>query len=426
MTLTEKDQHYIWHPYTQMQNALPIIPIVSGKGATLIAEDGKTYIDAVASWWTNLHGHGHPFIAERIAQQAKQLEHVIFAGFTHQPAVDLAEKLITALPNNQKKVFYSDNGSTAVEVALKMVFQYWYNHKQAKKIIIAFENAYHGDTFGAMAVSGRSTFTKPFENFLFDVKTIPVPVNGKEQISIAALNAIIGGHKENIAGFIFEPLIQGTAGMIMYSAEALDQLLDICKANTIFTIADEVMTGFGRTGKLFASDYLKNKPDIFCLSKGITGGFLPFGVTTCSVTIYDAFLSSDKSKTFFHGHSYTANPIVCAAALANLELFEKENTLEKVKQIQAQHEAFIPTVIDNDRVLDIRVLGSILALEIKVADASYFSELRDYIYNYFLEWGILLRPLGNTVYILPPYCISKAELDYIYHHIRLLLIQLEK
>ncbi len=426
MTLTEKDQHYIWHPYTQMQNPLPIIPIVSGKGATLIAEDGKTYIDAVASWWTNLHGHGHPYIAERIAKQAKQLEHVIFAGFTHQPAVDLAEKLITALPNNQEKVFYSDNGSTAVEVALKMVFQYWYNNKQAKKIIIAFENAYHGDTFGAMAVSGRSSFTKPFETFLFDVKTIPVPVNGKEQISIDALNAIIAEHKEDIAGFIFEPLIQGTAGMVMYSAEVLDRLLDICKANTIFTIADEVMTGFGRTGKLFACNYLKNEPDIFCLSKGITGGFLPLGLTTCNAIIYNAFLSSDKSKTFFHGHSYTANPIACAAALANLELFEKENTLEKIKQIQALHEAFIPTVIGNNRVLDIRVLGSILALEIKVSDASYFSELRDKIYNYFLEWGILLRPLGNTVYILPPYCISNEELEYIYHHIRLLLIQLEK
>jgi adenosylmethionine---8-amino-7-oxononanoate aminotransferase len=426
MTLKEKDEKYIWHPYTQMQNALPIIPIKSGKGSLLYGEDGKSYIDAVSSWWTNMHGHAHPYIAEKIAQQAAKLEHVIFAGFTHQPAADLAKKLIEILPDNQAKIFYSDNGSTAVEVALKMVFQYWGNQNKNKKIIIAFENAYHGDTFGAMSVSGRSAFTKPFNAFLFEVIFIPPPVKGQEAKSTDTLKKIIVHHKDQIAAFIFEPLVQGTAGMVVHEADGLDELIAICQHNNIFTIADEVMTGFGRTGKMFTSDYLKNKADIFCLSKGITGGFLPFGVTSCNIKIFNAFLSNDKSKTFFHGHSYTANPIVCAAALANLELFEIENTLEKIKWIEAQHQAFIPKIIGNGRILDIRVLGSILAIEIRVADASYFSDLRDKIYNYFIENGILLRPLGNIIYILPPYCISQKELDYVYSHITTLLIQLEK
>jgi adenosylmethionine---8-amino-7-oxononanoate aminotransferase len=426
MTLKEKDEKYIWHPYTQMQNTLPIIPIKSGKGSLLYAEDGKSYIDAVSSWWTNMHGHAHPYIASKIAQQTEQLEHVIFAGFTHQPAVDLAEKLIEILPDNQAKIFYSDNGSTAVEVALKMVFQYFHNKADSKKIIIAFENAYHGDTFGAMSVSSRSAFTHAFDTFLFDIRTIPAPIKGMEEKSIHALKVILEKEQESIAAFIFEPLIQGTAGMVMHDANTLDAIIAICKAQNIFTIADEVMTGFGRTGKMLASDYLKNKPDIFCLSKGITGGFLPLGVTSCTIEIFNAFLSDDKSKTFFHGHSYTANPLACSAAIANLEVFETENTLEKIKWIEAQHKAFIPKIIGCGRVLDVNVLGSILVIEIRVADASYFSELRNNIYNYFIENGILLRPLGNILYILPPYCISQAELDYIYTHITTLLIQLEK
>jgi adenosylmethionine---8-amino-7-oxononanoate aminotransferase len=426
MTLQEKDEKYIWHPYTQMQNALSIIPIKSGKGSVLYGEDGKSYIDAVSSWWTNTHGHAHPYIAKKIAQQAEQLEHVIFAGFTHQPALDLAEKLIEILPNNQAKIFYSDNGSTAIEVALKMVFQYWGNKNKSKKIIIAFENGYHGDTFGAMSVSGRSAFTKPFDAFLFDVIFIPPPIKGHEVKSIDALKNTIAHQKDQIAAFIFEPLVQGTAGMVMHEADGLDELITICQQHNIFTIADEVMTGFGRTGKILASDYLKNKADIFCLSKGITGGFLPLGITSCAIEIFNAFLSNDKSKTFFHGHSYTANPIVCAAAIANIELFEIENTLEKINWIEAQHQTFVSSIIGNVKIFDIRILGSILAIEIKVEDASYFSDLRDRMYHYFIENGILLRPLGNIIYILPPYCISKEELEYIYLHITTLLFQLEK
>jgi adenosylmethionine---8-amino-7-oxononanoate aminotransferase len=426
MSIVEKDKYFIWHPYTQMHNALPHIPIVKAEGALLYDEQGNTYIDAISSWWTNVHGHAHPTIANAIAKQAAILEHVIFAGFTHTPAVHLAEKLLSVLPDNQQKVFYSDNGSTAVEVALKMTLQYWHNQNKPKSILIAFEGAYHGDTFGAMSVSARSAFTKAFDGFLFEVKTIPVPVEGNEQKSLGALQALIAQYSDDIAGFIYEPLLQGTAGMVMFEAAILDSLISICQAHQIICIADEVLTGFGRTGKLFASHYLTTKADIICLSKGITGGFLPLGVTTCSQKIYEAFLSDDKMKTFFHGHSYTANPIICAAAIANLTVFEIENTLEKINTIYHQHLAFAATLKHQAKVEKVRVMGSVFALDIKVNDASYFSSLRDTMYKIALENGVLLRPLGNVLYILPPYCISDAELHQVYDTVRDILAQLEK
>jgi adenosylmethionine-8-amino-7-oxononanoate aminotransferase len=417
MTLAERDKKYIWHPYTQMKNALPVIPVVSASKTLLYGEDGKTYIDAVSSWWTNIHGHAHPYIADKIYKQASQLEHLIFAGFTHQPAVDLAESLLQLLRSGQEKVFYSDNGSTAVEVALKMAFQYWHNQGQARKLVIAFENAYHGDTFGAMSVSGRSAFTVPFESFLFDVKTIPVPVAGKEQECIQSLQQIIHDHKNEIASFIFEPLVQGTAGMVMYDAVVLDKLLQLCREEHILTIADEVMTGFGRTGNIFASDYLHNKADIFCFSKGITGGFMPLGVTTCTNQVFEAFLSDQRSKTFFHGHSYTANPLACSAALASLQLLVEKETIQQIASITQQHKQFAANNCDHEHWKDIRVTGTILAVNFSVNDQSYFSTIRDKMYSYFIENGILLRPLGNILYVMPPYCISEEELNYIYHHI---------
>jgi adenosylmethionine---8-amino-7-oxononanoate aminotransferase len=417
MTLVERDKKYTWHPYTQMKNALPVIPVVSASKTLLYAEDGKTYIDAVSSWWTNLHGHAHPHIATQIYKQASQLEHVIFAGFTHQPAVDLAESLLQLLGSNQEKVFYSDNGSTAVEVALKMAFQYWHNQGQERKMVIAFENAYHGDTFGAMSVSGRNAFTAPFESFLFNVKTIPVPLAGKEQECIRSLQQILNDHKNEIASFIFEPLVQGTAGMIMYDAGILDELIQLCRNEQIVTIADEVMTGFGRTGKFFASDYLRNKADIFCFSKGITGGFMPLGVTTCTNRVFEAFLSDQRSKTFFHGHSYTANPLACSAALASLQLLGEKETIQQIENITQQHKHFAKNNSDHQQWKDIRVTGTILAMNFSVTDQSYFSTIRDKMYSYFIENGILLRPLGNILYVMPPYCISEEELNYIYHHI---------
>ncbi|GAB3196848.1 adenosylmethionine-8-amino-7-oxononanoate aminotransferase [Pontibacter aydingkolensis] len=415
MDLAQRDHNVIWHPYTQMKTAALPIPIVRGEGALLFAEDGTTYIDAVASWWVNLHGHAHPHIAQRVAEQLNTLEHVIFAGFTHPAAVELAERLIQILPQNQKRAFYSDNGSTAVEVAIKMAIQYWNNVGEPKRKIIALRDSYHGDTFGAMAVSSRSTFTAPFWSYLFDVKFIDVPVPGEEEESIKQLEAIaIAG---GAAAFIFEPLVLGTAGMVMYTPEVLDRLMGICQKYNILTIADEVMTGFGRTGRTFASHYLQHQPDIMCFSKGLTGGTMALGLTTCSNQMYEAFLHHDKSKTFFHGHSYTGNPIACAAGLASLDLLLKEETQQSINRIVEQHTQFAEKVKQLQYVKETRQQGTILAVEFEAGGTSYFSNLRDTLYNFALQQGVLLRPLGNIIYIIPPYCITNEQLQQVYQTI---------
>lgn len=415
MNLTERDLKVIWHPYTQMQTALPPIGIVRGEGACLYDEKGKEYIDAVSSWWVNIHGHAHPHIAAKVAQQLQKLEHVIFAGFTHQPAVELAERLLAILPANQTKVFYSDNGSTAVEVALKMCLQYWYNKGQQRTKILAFKNAYHGDTFGAMAVSGRSAFTNAFEKLLFEVEFIDLPTAQ----NIDELRTRTSALSTQLACFIFEPLVQGSAGMLMYEAQYLNELMQHCKTEGIFTIADEVFTGFGRTGKNFATDHVAQDADIMCFSKGLTGGTMALGVTTCTQYIYDAFLSDDRLKTLFHGHSFTANPVACAAALASMDLFVDAATAQNVQRITESHAAFALLVKDHPRIKAIRQTGTILAMEWETGnDTSYFSTLRDTLYQYFLNAGIILRPLGNVLYILPPYCITNTQLNYIYSTIQ--------
>lgn len=410
-SLAERDQAVIWHPYTQMQNASPAIPIVRGEGVYLIAENGKKYLDAVSSWWVNIHGHAHPYIAQKVAEQLKTLEHVIFAGFTHLGAVELAERLLDILPSGQNKVFYSDNGSTAVEVALKMCFQYWSNQGQSRTKVLAFNNSYHGDTFGAMAVSSRSAFTGPFEKLLFDVEFIDVPDKG----NIESLKSQLSAMSSQLSVFIFEPLVQGAGGMQMYEAEYLDQLIAHCKNEGILTIADEVMTGFGRTGKLFASDHLTQQPDLMCFSKGLTGGTMALGITTCTLSIYEAFLSEDKLKTLFHGHSFTANPIACSAALASLDILLDHETLESIKRISERHQQFAAVISKHSKVKALRQTGTILALEWETGEGtSYFNNLRDNLYNFFLQEGIILRPLGNIIYIMPPYCITNEQLNYIY------------
>lgn len=410
-SLAERDKSCIWHPYTQMKTAALPVPIVRGEAELLFDENGKKYIDAVSSWWVNIHGHSHPYIAEKVAAQFNTLEHVIFAGFTHPPAVELAEALLKILPENQSKIFYSDNGSTAVEVALKICFQYWSNMGQKRQKVVAFQNSYHGDTFGAMAVSARSAFTAPFENLLFDVVYIETP----NAFNISKLKSQIDAIKSEVAAFIYEPLVQGSGGMLMYEAKYLDELLACFKEFDIFAIADEVMTGFGRTGELFASYYLTNLPDIVCLSKGLTGGTMALGVTSCTQRIYDAFLSDDKSKTLFHGHSFTANPIACTAALASLDITLRPETIENIKRIGLKHQQFAERIKGHKKLKDIRQTGTIIALEWETGeDYSYFSSLRDNLYNYFLEEGIILRPLGNVLYILPPYCITDKHLEYIY------------
>ena len=411
MSLVDRDLKAIWHPYTQMKTALSPVPIVRGEGACLYDENGKRYIDAVSSWWVNIHGHANPYIAQKVAEQLNKLEHVIFAGFTHQPAVELAERLLAVLPSNQQKAFYSDNGSTAVEVAIKMCLQYWHNQGINRTKILAFKNAYHGDTFGAMAVSGRSAFTAAFDNLLFEVEFIDTP----NESNIEGLKSHISNLKSDLSCFIFEPLVQGASGMLMYEAKYLDELMVHCRNEDVLLIADEVFTGFGRTGKRFACDHLSVQPNIMCFSKGLTGGTMALGLTTCTQQIFDAFLSDDRLKTLFHGHSYTANPVACSAGLASLDLFLDPSSQQNIDRIVNSHKEFAIKIKDHPKIRTTRQTGTILAMEWETgSDTSYFSSLRDRLYLYFLEAGIILRPLGNIIYILPPYCITDEQLNYIY------------
>ncbi|MFY9307440.1 MAG: adenosylmethionine--8-amino-7-oxononanoate transaminase [Bacteroidia bacterium] len=420
MTLQERDKNTVWHPFTQLKTAPLPIAIVKGEGAYFYDEQGKRYIDGIASWWVNVHGHCHPYLTKKISEQLHTLEHTLFSGFTHEPAVQLAERLLKRLPGNQSKIFYSDNGSTAVEVALKMAFQFWSNMGAPKTKVIAFENAYHGDTFGGMSVGARNAFNKPFSKLLFDVIHIPVPVKGREQESLNVLKTAL--QQGDVASFIFEPLVQGAAGMVMYSPEILDELIKICKSEGVITIADEVMTGFGRTGKFFASNYLEQQPDIVCMSKGITGGVMPLGATSCAQFIYDAFLSDDKMKTFFHGHSYTANPTACSAALASMDLFDKPEAFENIERIAKKHSAFLEKIKMHKTLKDARHTGTILAFEVKTSEHThYLNSLAEHISSFFIAKGIILRPLGNILYILPPYCISNEDLEYIYTNIETFL-----
>jgi adenosylmethionine-8-amino-7-oxononanoate aminotransferase len=418
--LQERDKEVIWHPFTPLLQNLAVLPVKRAKGAYLYTEDGREILDAISSWWVNIHGHSNEYIAEALSRQARELEHVIFAGFTHEPAVKLAESLLNILPSRQAKVFFSDNGSTAVEVALKMAFQYWHNLGEERTKVIALEGAYHGDTFGAMSVGDRNAFVKPFWPFLFDVHTLPFPDGNNHGILLEQFRQWVAAGE--VAAFIFEPLIQGSAGMRIYPAALLDELLEIAQAAGVICIADEVMTGFGRTGKTFASDYLKQQPDIFCLSKGLTGGTLPMGVTTCTAAIQEAYRDPDIMKTFFHGHSYTANPLACAAANASLELLLNEDCQERIARISYQHQLFADRIADHPKVENARALGTIVALDIKTPEGtSYFNSKRNSLYEFFLKEQILLRPLGNTLYILPPYVITEAELDRVYQKIEYLL-----
>ena len=422
-TISERDLHVNWHPYTQMQTAGPPLAIIKGDGVWLTAEDGSKYLDAISSWWVNLHGHNHPYLMDAIRKQTEKLDHVIFSGFTHAPAVELSEALLKILPCEHEKIFYSDNGSTAVEVGLKMAVQYHANRGSKKHTIIALRDGYHGDTFGAMSAGGRGIFSTPFESHLFHVEYIDVPVAGKEMESLHQLKKIIKNH--DTAGFIFEPLLQGAAGMVIYAPEILSEMIHHCKQNDIITIADEVSTGFGRTGKYFATDYLINKPDIICMSKGITGGVMALGATSTNAKVYNGFLSDEKSKMFLHGHSYTGNPLACVVAKASLDVLQYNSTWTAINRISDQHHEFIKSVEMHPQVEDVRSLGVVLAVTvISGSEESYFNYLRDRLYNYFIDRRILLRPLGNVIYIMPPYCITNKELSIVYTAILDLLDEL--
>lgn len=410
----------LWHPYTQHKTALPPVAIVRGEGALLWDEDGKEYIDAIASWWVNPFGHSNRVIADAIYKQLTTLEHVLFGGFTHEPAVLLGEKLLSMLPPNQKRIFFSDNGSTAVEVAIKAALQFYYNRGRKRTTLIAFEDAFHGDTFAAMAASGISLYTQAFAEMFIDVVRIPVPVPGREEESCRALLDAIKGN--DVAAYIFEPLVQGAAGMVMYEPEALDALISICRDHGVLTIADEVMTGFGKTGKTFACDYLGTPPDMMCLSKALTGGAIPMAITTFTNEVFDAFFDDDINKALFHGHTFTANPAGCAAALASIGLLEQDETRENIERIAARHRAFAEHIIGHPKVATTRTRGVIFALEVRTdGPADYYGTLRNKLYRNFIERGVILRPAGNVVYILPPYIITDAQLQKIYDTVEAVL-----
>ena len=406
----------IWHPYTQAATEPPPVEIDRGEGAYLFTRNGRRLIDAISSWWVNIHGHANPRIAAAIADQVHKLEQVIFAGFTHGPAEELAERLGRIVPAGLDRVFYSDNGSTAVEVALKIAIQYWYNLGRPKKNrIVALEHAYHGDTIGAMSVSADSPFTAAFEALRLPVFRVR---NANE------LEQLLDEREDEIAGMIVEPLVQGAGGMLMYPPAELKRFGALCGAHQVLFIADEVFTGMGRTGRMFACDHAEVTPDLMCVSKGLTGGFLPFAATLCRDQIYDPFENEDRSRTFFHGHSFAGNPLGCAAAIATLKIFDEEPVFERIGAIEAIHRQRLPEFENNPKVLDVRMMGTIAAIEIRTGDVGYLSSLRARLYGEFLEAGVLLRPLGNVVYTVPPYVIRPEDLHYIYDVIGKTLSQL--
>jgi adenosylmethionine-8-amino-7-oxononanoate aminotransferase len=413
MNYSERDSVAVWHPYTQMHLAEPATPIVRAEGAYLYNTEGQPIVDAISSWWVNIHGHGHPYIAEKVYQQIKTLDHVLFAGFTHPTAIELAERLLTILPTNQRKIFYSDNGSTAVEVALKMCVQYWHNLGKLKHRVIYFEGAYHGDTFGAMASSARSAFTKPFQSMFFDTTALPLPNATNFSKVVELLTSTLA--QGDVSCFLFEPLVQGAGGFRFYDGVHLSELIHICRSHDVLTIADEVMTGFGRTGSLFATNSLTDSPDIICLSKGITGGVMPLAVTSCTQHVYDAFLSEDRNKAFFHGHSYTANPVACAAACASLDLLETATSMEQRSGLSMYLLNAALRLKDRHGLSNVRCLGNIFAADmVNDQQTSYFNTMGPQIAKFFLQRGVLIRPLGNIFYLMPPYCINTSQLNHIF------------
>ncbi|WP_299766915.1 adenosylmethionine--8-amino-7-oxononanoate transaminase [uncultured Dokdonia sp.] len=415
MSISEIDQAHIWHPLTQHKTSSAPMPIVKAEGAMLYAEDGTTYIDGIASWYTAMYGHCNPYIIEQVTAQMKTLDQIVFTGFTHQPATTLAQKVLDILPENQQKIFFNDNGSTAVEAGIKMALQYHHNKGSKRNTLIAFENGFHGDTFGAMSVSDLSVYNGPFEDYFLNVKRIPAPTEENLAGVMQLLQSIIEKHA--CAGFVYEPLVQGAAGMHMYDASGLESILKLCKANDIVTVADEVMTGFGKTGKHFASLYLETYPDIICLSKALTAGLVPMSLTTCTQEIYDAFLDDTVAKGFFHAHTYSANPIACAAAIAGIDLLTSEDIQSQIQHIHKRHSAFAKAIKTHPKAINIRVKGVIFALELHTEMERYGS-LRNALFKHFMDRGICLRPLGNTIYILPPFVITDVQLDQIYKAIK--------
>ena len=410
-SLQERDASVLWHPFTQVGFREPLLPVLAARDSKIILEDGTELLDATSSWWCCLHGHGRHELIDAASAQFTKLDHVLFAGCTHEPAVALAERLIRIVPPGLSRVFYSDNGSTAVEVALKMGVQYWANQGTPKTGIIALENSYHGDTFGAMSAGARGIFVAPFEKLLFEVHRVTTRA---EIDDCAKFENLCRTGK--IAAFIFEPRVQGAGGMLVYDTSAIDRYSEICERYGVITIADEVMTGFGRTGPNFASSSLQRTPDIICLSKGLTSGTLPLAITMCQERIFEAFISPDHARTFFHGHTYTANPIACSVALASLELFLAPQCLMARQRIEQSHRVCARKLEGFSAIQNVRVAGTLLAFDcVTTGNSGYLSTISRSAGDFFKARGILLRPLGNVIYCLPPYCISNAELKQLHN-----------
>jgi adenosylmethionine-8-amino-7-oxononanoate aminotransferase len=415
----------IWHPFTNSALDPPPLQVERAEGVYLHTKDGRKILDAISSWWVNLHGHANPRIAAAIAAQARKLEHVILAGFTHEAAEELAERLRKWLAPELTHLFFSDDGSTAVEVALKMAVQFFSNQQRSEKCeIVALEHGYHGDTAGAMSVSDDSPFTEPFRSMRYPVHRVHsaycyrCPVGLKRESChiecVQQLESLLAERGDKIAAVIVEPLLQGAGGMIVHPVEFLQKVRALCTKHDVMLIADEVLTGFGRTGKMFACDLAGVTPDLMCLSKGITGGFLTMGVTLCRDRVENAFRSEDRKHTFYHGHSYTGNALACAAANASLQIFDDEPVFDRIAMIARIHAERLEQFRKLHEVGQTRQIGTIGAIELRAEDAGYLSAMRPKLYQFFLERGVLLRPLGNVVYVLPPYVISAGELHRVY------------
>ena len=439
-SLTARDRRHLWHPYTQMKTAPPPLPIVRGEGVYLYTEEGRRLLDGISSWWVNIHGHSHPKLNEALARQAGQLEHVVFAGCTHRPAVELAEQLIDIVPAGLTRVFYSDNGSTAVEVALKMAHQYWRNRGEPeRRAFIALHHAYHGDTVGAMSASEQSVFTEAFEPLLFPVMRAQAPYcyrcplgleRSRCQIDcLGDLERLLQEQSGRVAGVIVEPMLQGAGGMIVWPPEFLAGVRSLCDRHSTLLIADEVLTGFGRTGRMFACEHAGVTPDILCLSKGLTAGYLPLGATVTTEDVFEGFLSDDRAKTFFHGHSYTANPLACAVALGSLDIFRTEKTLDRVQSLEGKFRQRLERLRGLARVGDVRGIGAVAIIELVEDKATksaggYLAGIGPRLYSAFLGRGLLLRPLGHVLYFMPPYVISDEEVDWAFDQIEAVLSEL--
>ncbi len=410
----------VWHPFTQHGLGEPIPKVEHSEGALLYCADGSTLIDGISSWWVITHGHCDPRIVNAIQDQAARLDQMIFAGYTHEPAEQVARGLLrltdATLPSNDPlaHVFFSDSGSTAVEVALKMALGYWHNIGSPRGRIIVMEHSYHGDTIGAMSVGERGVFNRAYSPLLFDVDTIPFPIAGKEQATLDALEAL-GRSPDKPAALIVEPLILGAGGMLVYGADVLRSMKEICLRHEVLFIADEVMTGWGRTSTLFACEQAGITPDILCTAKGLTGGSIPLAATLATARIFDAHCSDDRAQMFFHSSSFTANPIACAAAAANIAIWESEDVCGQITTLNAQMAVRLARLAESPTFEKPRILGAIAAIDLKVsAGAGYLSNVAPALRAFFLERGLLLRPLGNTIYVMPPYCISPQQTDQIF------------